>query len=154
VTADPKQTTTGPINEDLTYPLQRQTPVAGSSTTLSPACPDIRNSHISKPEADKKTMSESAKRTTHHRARLQWLHVLDQVPDLRITATEREEAVVVLYDIAKRCETPVVIEATVGVRPQSLQRSRTVAIVRRATGLEIVDSDLLGSMHISSGLGE
>ncbi len=74
--------------------------------------------------------------------------------NLRITETEPEEAVVVLHDIVEPSETSIVIEATFGVRPKSFQRSRTVTIVRRATGLEIVDSDLLRRMHIPPGLGK
>ena len=74
--------------------------------------------------------------------------------NLRIVETESEKAVVVLNDISKRCESAVVEETTRGVRPESSKRSCAVTIVRGATGLEVVDSDLLRRMHVPSRLGE
>ena len=74
--------------------------------------------------------------------------------NLGITETQSEKAVVVLNDIVKRCETPVVVEASLRVRPESFQRSRAVALVGRAIRLKIVDSDLSRRVKIPSGLGK
>ena len=63
--------------------------------------------------------------------------------NLLTTETETKEAIVVLYDFVKRCKTSVVEETTLSVCPHSFQRSRTVTLVWRTTGLEVVDMVLL-----------
>lgn len=61
--------------------------------------------------------------------------------NLRITETKSEKAAVVLHDIVKRCETPVVVEPTFRMCPESLQGSGTVTLVRRPIRLKIMNAD-------------
>jgi hypothetical protein len=82
-----------------------------------------------------------SKWAARHSNQLQRIQILDQIVNLRITETESEEAVVVLHDIVKSCETPVVVEPAFRVCPESLQGSCTVTLVRRPIRLKIINAD-------------
>src|SRR5207302_2342370 len=57
-------------------------------------------------------------------------------------------------DIVERGETPIVIEAALGVREKPAQGRRAVAPIGRPLRLEIVDPDLRAGVQVPAGLGE
>jgi hypothetical protein len=56
--------------------------------------------------------------------------MLDQVAFLWLREAESEERVVVVYNVPKRREAPVVIEAALLVRPETTERRRAVGVGR------------------------
>src|SRR5215208_6442583 len=60
--------------------------------------------------------------------------------------------VVMIYHVFQRGEPAVVIETPLGTDEEAAKRGRSIMVVGRAAGLEIVDPDLLGGMHRPSGL--
>src|SRR4051812_41096149 len=81
------------------------------------------------------------------------LQVLREIVLLATRQPQREVLVVVVDHIGERREAAVVIEAALHVRPEAAQRRRTVAPVRRARRLEIIDADFLGRVHVPARLG-
>src|SRR5262249_18794980 len=73
----------------------------------------------------------------------QRFQVLGQIAHLRVAQSKVEHLVVVLHDGEQRGIAAVVIEAPLLPRPDTAQRRRTVAMVRRPVGLEAVDADLV-----------
>src|SRR5437879_1396787 len=73
---------------------------------------------------------------------------------LRVGETQVERLVVVLDDGEKRRIAAVMVEAALLMRPQSLERRRAIALVRRSVRLEAVDADFVGGVHRPSGLGK
>src|SRR5215469_12178165 len=86
-------------------------------------------------------------------AALQRLEVLHQVGFFLLAEVQAELRIVVVHYVAQRREATVVIEAAFEVGPQSLQGSRAIAPRRPAVGPEVVDAELLRSVHIPAGLG-
>lgn len=84
----------------------------------------------------------------------QRFQVLDEVALLRGAETKVEPSGVAPHDLHERRVSAVVVEAALGARPESLERRRTVTAIGRAIGLEAVDADLLGLVHVPAGLRE
>src|SRR5215213_9234300 len=59
-----------------------------------------------------------------------------------------------LDHVAQRCETSVVIEAALLVRPESFEWCGSIAFVGRAFRLEVVNADLFRRMHVPARLCE
>src|SRR5690349_3339319 len=85
---------------------------------------------------------------------LERLQVFREVAFFTGRQPEREVRVVVVDHGGQRRETTVVIEAPLGVSPESTQRGSAVPLIRRAIRLEVVDADLFAGMHVPAGLGE
>src|SRR5262249_10437786 len=81
------------------------------------------------------------------------LQELDEIGSLAGGEAQSEEAVVMVDHVGQGREASVVVEAARQVGPKTLERSRAVPPVRRPHRLEVVDSDLAGSVHVPSGLG-
>src|SRR5207249_5809041 len=67
---------------------------------------------------------------------------------------EAEARVVVIHDIGQCCETTIMIEAALLMRPKSRQRRGAVAVGRGAIGLKSVNANFRCRVQIVSGLGE
>ena len=67
---------------------------------------------------------------------------------------EVERLVVVLDDGAQVGEAAVMVEAALLPREQTRERRRAVPLIGRSRGLEVVDADFLGGVHVPAGLGE
>jgi len=80
--------------------------------------------------------------------------VLHQVILLLIGQAQALDLVVVVHDVEQSRKPPVVVEASLLVRPEASQRRCPVSFVRRALGLEIVNPDLGWRVHIPTGLGK
>src|ERR1051325_10133747 len=88
------------------------------------------------------------------RRRRQRLHVFDELPLLLARQAEVEEAVVVVDHVEQSREASVVVEAALLVRPQPVERSRSVTLVGRAHGLELVYSYFGPRVHVPARLCE
>src|SRR5256885_285316 len=81
------------------------------------------------------------------------LQVLDEVGSLAGGEAEREHRVVVRDHFVEGRESTVVIEAALRVREEAAQRSRPVAPVGSAAGLEFIDANLRAGMHVPARVG-
>src|SRR5205814_10573021 len=66
---------------------------------------------------------------------------------------EAEARVVVIHDIGQCCETTIMIEAALLMRPKSRQRRGAVAVGRGAIALKSVNANFRCRVQIVSGLG-
>jgi len=82
----------------------------------------------------------------------QRLQKLDQISLLGAGQTKVEATVVVIDDGLKRRETTVVEKAAFLVRPQSFQRRCPIPFVGGSVRLEVVDANLLASIHVPAWL--
>src|SRR5262245_23334587 len=92
-------------------------------------------------------------RVTRRTRASQRLQVLDEISLLRIGQAEALERVVMVHHVEQGREPTIVIEAALHVRPQTVERRGAIAAIGRALGLEVVDADLLGGVHVPAGLG-
>ena len=79
---------------------------------------------------------------------------MNEVLFLRRAEAQAEKPIVVVDDVAERCKPAVVVEAAFLMCPKTCQRSRPIAVCRRAVGLEAVDADLFGLVDRVTRLGE
>jgi hypothetical protein len=91
-----------------------------------------------------------ADRARHRSKRLQELGEVALCPS---PEPEPEGPIVVVDDLTQGAKSSVVVETTLGMRPQTLERRRPVSSLRRAVGLEAVDPDLLGRVQVPARLG-
>src|SRR6185503_5179024 len=86
--------------------------------------------------------------------RLKRLQVFDQVELLLLSERQLEEVAVVVNYIQQRCEPPIVIKAALLMSPNPFKRRCAVRFIWRAFGLEIINADLPGLVHVPTGLGK
>src|SRR4051794_7074834 len=89
-----------------------------------------------------------------HPKESQRLEELDQILLLRRRELQLAVTVVMIHHVIQRREPAVVVEAAFGPYEETAERSRAIAIVGRAAGLEVVDPELLGGVHRPPGLDE
>src|SRR4029450_9156433 len=83
------------------------------------------------------------------------LQVLDEFGLLLRAQSQVEALIVVIDHVAVGREAAVVVEASLLLCEEALERRRSVELlVRRTAGLEVVDADLLGRVHVPPRLGE
>src|SRR4051812_49375394 len=65
-----------------------------------------------------------------------------------------QDTIVVIDDVGKRGKAAVVVEASPGMSPQPLEGGGAITLIGRTPGLEIVDTDLGGGVHVPARFGE
>src|SRR5438874_9378822 len=84
--------------------------------------------------------------------RLERFQVFDQILLLLVRQMQAEKRIVMLDHIMKRGKPAVVVKAAFCVRPEASQGRCSIPLIRCAIGLEVVNADLTGLMHIPPGL--
>jgi hypothetical protein len=79
--------------------------------------------------------------------------ILNQILLVCVAEVEFELRIVVVHHVEQRGEASIVEETALLMRPQPCERCGAVHVGRRAVGLERVDSDLGGRVHVVSRLG-
>src|SRR6516165_5121662 len=80
------------------------------------------------------------------------LQIFDQVGLLPDRKAERHTRIIVVYNVEESCESPIVVEAALGMSPESIERRGSILPVGRAVGLKVVHAYFRPTMQIPAGL--
>src|SRR5262249_29216875 len=110
-------------------------------------CPKLNLSRSARPPRNPPQKSERLNSS-------QRKQIFDEIFLFRIGQAGFEERVVVIDDVTQCCETAIVIEATLLMRPKPLERSCSVLSVRRTICLKVIDANFRPRMHVPAGFSE
>src|SRR5262245_44816186 len=85
------------------------------------------------------------------------LQILDEIVPFLVVQAQAEVTVIVLDDLVERRDAAVVVKTTLMDLfdiPEGTKRGRPVAPVRRAHGLEVINSDLVARVQVPAWFGE